>query len=115
MFPLYVILKEYTSQRSNRLGYQNQAEQHLLSMMRTNLLPPLQTQSLSEMKGKLCYCNPSKWPAPSSTHVAMTIDLHSHSLSLCLPLFLNLSSSLPLLPKPLFLDFKHVQHFIPAN
>lgn len=28
-----------TSQRSNRLSHQKQTEQHLLSMMRTNLLP----------------------------------------------------------------------------
>lgn len=55
----------------------DQTEQHLLSMMRTNLLPPLQTRSLSEMKGKLCYCNSSKWPAPAALHAAAAIDLYS--------------------------------------
>lgn len=63
--------------------WSHQTEQHLLSMMRTNLLPPLQTHSLSEMKGKLCYCNSSKWPAPAALHAATAIDLYSLQLSRC--------------------------------
>lgn len=82
-----------TSRCSKRLCYQNQTEQLLLSMMRTNLLPPLQAHSLSEMKGKLCHCNSSKWLIPTDFHKAKIIDLCYNSL--CLPLFHNLSLSLP--------------------
>lgn len=66
-------------------------------MMRTNLLPPLQTHSLSEMKAKLHCCNSSKWPLPCSHDYWLSL-----TLSPCLPLFLSLPSL------PLEHHFKHV-------
>lgn len=82
---------------------------------RTNLLPSLQTQSLSEMKGKQHCCNPSKWPTPAAFHAAGLLISTLLLTSFCLPLFLNLSSSLPFIGKPVWLDFKHAEHFIPES
>lgn len=69
---------------------------HLLSMMGTNLPPSLQSQFLSEMKGKQSDCNPSKWTPPPAFHTSNTIDLHSQRLSLSLSLFQHGSSFLSL-------------------